>query len=129
MGGNLTLLDQRTLQLLTNREVIAIDQTALTSFEVRREKNLFGWRADMPGGKVAIAIFNGADIPLKLDRQLAEFVGDRGMRRWGARDVWQNRDLGSIRRLTFTIPPHACVLLDLHRVREDGTELAPGATK
>jgi len=129
MGGNLTLLDQRTLQLLTNREVIAIDQTALTSFEVRREKNLFGWRANMPGGKVAIAIFNGADTPLKLDRQLAEFVGDRGMRRWGARDVWQNKDLGSIRRLTFTIPPHACVLLDLHRVREDGTELAPGATK
>jgi alpha-galactosidase len=129
MGGNLTLLDQRTLQLLTNREVIAIDQTALKSFEVRREKNLFGWRADMPDGKVAIAIFNGTDVPLKLDRQLAEFVGDRGMRRWGARDVWENKDLGSIRRLTFTIRPRACVLLDLHRVREDGTELAPGAKK
>jgi alpha-galactosidase len=129
LGGNLTLLDQRTLQLLTNRDVIAINQNSLKSFEVRREKGLFGWRADMPGGKVAIAIFNVADTPLKLDRQLAEFVGDRGMRRWGAHDVWQNRDLGSIRKLIFTIPPHACVLLNLHRVREDGTELGPGPIK
>jgi alpha-galactosidase len=125
LGANLTLLDQRTLQLLTNRDVIAINQTSLNNFEARRERNLFAWRADMPGGKVAIAIFNVGDTTMKLDRQLAEFVGDRGMRRWRARNIWEGKELGGIRRLIFDIPPHACVLLELTRIKDESAASVP----
>jgi hypothetical protein len=125
LGANLTQLDQRTLDLLTNRDVIAINQTALYSFEARRERNLYAWRADLPGGKVALAIFNVGDTPMKLDRQLAEFVGDRGMKRWEARNIWTDRNLGRIRRLIFDIPPHGCVLLELRLTRAESASAEP----
>jgi hypothetical protein len=115
LGANLTLLDAKTLSLLTNRELIAINQTALKSFESRREPDLISWRANMPNGHVEIAIFNIGDVPLRKERLLAEFVGDAGNRRWYARDVWQNREIGNIRRLSLDLAPHACILLDLQR--------------
>ena len=51
VGANLTLLDAPTLALLTNRDLIAIDQTSTKSFELLQEADLTVWQAELPDGR------------------------------------------------------------------------------
>ena len=110
LGANLTMLDEPTLALLTNREVIAIDQTATESSEVLHEGTTIAWRASLPGGKVALAIFNTGDTPLKVDRKFADFGSSFGKRKWSVRNVWDAKESGRADGITQELAPHACVL-------------------
>src|SRR3546814_13119000 len=49
MGGDLRALDPATLALLTNPEVIAVDQTSEDGHQLFREGNRVGWAAREPG--------------------------------------------------------------------------------
>ena len=110
LGANLTMLDDPTLALLTNREVIAIDQTATESSEALHEGTTIAWRASLPGGKVALAIFNTGDTPLKIDRKFADFGSTFGKRKWSVRNVWDAKESGRADGITQELAPHACVL-------------------
>ena len=112
-GGNLTLLNDATLKLLTNRELIAIDQTATESSETLHDGTLIAWRARLPSGKQALAIFNTGEAPLKIDRPLADFAPGLADKTWHIRDVWQEKDLGPKTTISLQREPHACVLLML----------------
>ncbi|MGA7156115.1 MAG: glycoside hydrolase family 27 protein [Acidobacteriaceae bacterium] len=114
VGANLTLLDEPTLALLTNREVLAINQTATKSFQSLHEGDLIAWQAELPGGKVALAVFNTGNAPLKLDRKFADFNPALGAHPWRVRDVWEGKNLGLERGVSTQLAPHACVLLMLH---------------
>ena len=72
LGANLTLLDQPTLALLTNRDLIAINQTATKSFELLHHDDLIVWQANLPDGRVALAFFNTGDAPRNLKDTFAE---------------------------------------------------------
>jgi hypothetical protein len=107
LGANLTMLDAPTLALLTNKDVIAIDQTATESAEVLHEGELIVWRAKLPSG-VAIAVFNTGDTAMTVDRKLADLgAGTEGR----VRDVWARKDLGKVTTLKVEVPPHGCVLV------------------
>lgn len=114
VGANLTLLDAPTLALLTNRELIAINQTATRSFQLLHEGDLIAWQANLPDGKIALALFNSGDAPMKLDRTFAGFSHQLGGHAWNVRDVWAGKDLGRQRGVSTQLAPHACVLLTLH---------------
>ena len=110
LGANLTLLDEATLRLLTNREVIAIDQTATGSSQVLHEGNLIAWRAEMPGGGVALAVFNVGDATQRVDRGFEAF----GLaKKWRVRNVWSGEEMGTMDRLSVEVAGHGCVLVEL----------------
>lgn len=111
LGANLTMLDAPTLALLTNREVLVVDQTATKSFQLLHEGDLIAWQADLPDGKIALAIFNVGDTPLKVSREFAEFNRDLSAHAWNVRDVWEQKDLGRQRDLSMELAAHACTLL------------------
>jgi len=112
-GGNLTLLDAATLKLLTNRDLIAIDQTATESSETLHDGNLIAWRAKLSGGRQALALFNTGESPLKIARPLADLAPGLGAKPWHIHDVWQEKDLGPKTTISLQLEPHACVLLML----------------
>jgi hypothetical protein len=66
MGGDLTKLDEFTLALLTNDEVLAVDQYSSGGRELFNQKSLIGWIADAPNSTDKyVALFNARDrIPL-----------------------------------------------------------------
>jgi hypothetical protein len=66
MGGDLTKLDNVTLALLTNDEVIAVDQHSTGGRQLFNRGNLIGWSAEVPGSEDKYAaLFNARDrIPL-----------------------------------------------------------------
>jgi hypothetical protein len=122
-GGNLTMLDEETLKLLTNKDVIAIDQTAYASTQVSNSGDLIVWRAKLPEGKVALALFNVSDKTVKVGQRLAELDPELAEKHWHVRNAWSHkgsdpapphgwRQRGSM-NLIADIAPHGCLLLML----------------
>ena len=100
IGADLTKLDEFTLSLLTNDEVIAVDQASLNNRELFRRDGFYGWVADVPNSPDKyLALFNTRDggsqtaEPTKtaVMVKLAE-LGLSGVGK--VRDLWTQQDLG-----------------------------------
>ncbi len=64
MGGNLPKNDEFTLALLTNDEVIAVNQNSSNNRQLLNTNNTFVWMADVPGSKDKyVALFNTSPAP------------------------------------------------------------------
>jgi hypothetical protein len=109
MGGNLLQSDAWTTSLLTNSEVIAVDQHTTNNRPVITSDNLIVWTAKAESGSDSyVAIFNISDM-----EQTAHYAWkDLGLSslRYRLRDLWQRRDLGSATAVEVQLPPHASVL-------------------
>lgn len=115
IGANLTLLDAPTLALLTNRDVLAINQTATRSAQTLHEGDLIAWQADLPDGRFALAVFNTGDAPLKVERPFAGLSPALPAHAWRVRDVWAGKDLGTQHGVNAQLAPHACMLFLLRK--------------
>ena len=114
MGANLTLLSKDTLDLLTNKDVLRVNQTATHSAEVLHEGDLIAWRADLVGGDKAIALFNVGDTEGSIAKQLSVFGADLGGREWTVRSVYGGAAEVTGHEFIERIPAHGAVLLLLH---------------
>jgi hypothetical protein len=120
LGANLTLLDAPTLALLTNKDVIAIDQTATSSQQTPGENAVDGlgsfveWRAVLPDGRIALAFFNLGEKAIHTFSSDGEM--GPGLTPRHVRDVWAAKDLGALNDLpAIDLPPHGCALFLLSR--------------
>jgi hypothetical protein len=113
VGANLTLLDDATAQLLTNPDMLRIDQTATASREVLSDGDLVVWSANLPGNEYALALFNIGEKPITVDRNLSDFALADGV--YSMRDVWTGKSLGASARTVVTLDPHASILLVLKK--------------
>lgn len=111
LGANLTLLDEQTLRLLTNADILNIDQTATASRQVLRDGDLIVWTADLPGNKHALAAFNLGEKPITLDRSLSEFALPAG--KYNIKNAWTGERLPENSRVSATLEPHASTVLML----------------
>jgi hypothetical protein len=112
IGCDLAALDPFTLNLLTNDEVLAVDQDPLGRAATPRLKqgDLQVWVKPLQDGGSAVAAFNLGEKPLActLDLKALEIPGDARLR-----DLWRQKDLGGARELQ--VPPHGVVLLKASR--------------
>ncbi|HYL86070.1 MAG TPA: glycoside hydrolase family 27 protein [Candidatus Angelobacter sp.] len=109
MGGNLTLCDEWTESLLTNPEVLNVDQHSHGNREVLRTDKLIAWYADAVDDEQALTAFmNISDYVLPLELSWSD-VGLAGGSHF-VRDLWQRKDLGSMDRVKVRLQPHASVL-------------------
>jgi alpha-galactosidase len=111
VGANLTMLDEDTKRLLTNTEMLKIDQHATTSRQVLREGELIVWTSDLPRNEQAIALFNTGDQPLQVDKALA----DLGVpsKPHSMRNVWTGAAVKAESRVKVTLAPHASLLMTM----------------
>lgn len=113
MGGDLRALDDATLALLTNDEVIAVDQNSANNRQLFRRDGLIAWAAAEPHTPDQfIALFNTRDNgPAKVEVNL----GDLGIRRpVRVRDLWRRAPFGTAEgRVSAMIPPHGAALFRL----------------
>jgi len=62
LGSDMTKLDDFTLKLLTNPEVLAVNQHSLHNRQLSRDSDLIVWTADAPGSRDKyVAFFNAQD--------------------------------------------------------------------
>lgn len=116
MGGNLTRMDAWTTSLLTNPEVIAVDQHSTGNHAAITTQNAVVWAAkatSAPG--YYVAAFNLADSPQTLQFSWAGLGLPSGAYR--LRDLWEHRDVGVQNTVSVRLPAHASVLYRAERVR------------
>ncbi len=108
-GGDLPSNDHFTLALITNREVIAIDQNSAGNHQSYSRGDVIAWLADVPDSRERyVAIFNVGDSPLSIDLAWSD-VGVKATRA-AVRDLWQRQDVGRLDRVRQSLRPHACIL-------------------
>jgi alpha-galactosidase len=110
-GNDLRSMADEIKQILTNREVIAIDQDKLgkQGFRVSKEGRTEVWAKPLEGGDVAVALFNRGD---KAELMIAKW-GDLGLNgKHVVRDVWAHADRGKIKDLfEAEVSSHGVVML------------------
>jgi alpha-galactosidase len=123
VGANLTRMDPATESLLTNPEVLAVDQSTIGNHaivEVAR-KGIAGtddiaiWTA-REGSDPVIAVFNRSDAPATVSIPAWNKLGDQfGLDKasYRVRDLWQRKDLGPKTSLSVALPPHGAALFRL----------------
>ncbi len=110
IGCDLEHIDAFTLNLLTNDEVLAVDQDALgvSARRVATQGAIDIYKKPLEDGSVALGFFNRGDIPhtilVKLDR--LDLSGSRSFR-----DLWRQKNLGTFdNEITVTVQPHNVML-------------------
>jgi alpha-galactosidase len=117
IGADLAKLDTFTLSLLSNDEVIAVDQDPLGHAagrvwsDARREI----WARPLADGTMAVGLFNRGLHPAEVTVQWQQ-LGLQGPQ--PVRDLWQRRDLGVMPdKFSATVPRHGAVLLKVGKPR------------
>jgi hypothetical protein len=115
LGCDLSKLDEFTLNLLTNSEVLDINQDALGK-QARRVKADHAYQVfvkELEDGSTAVGLFNLTENAMKKTFSVAEanLAGT-----YTFRDVWRQKDLAKkAGKLNVEIPPHGVVLLKLSK--------------
>jgi hypothetical protein len=107
-GDDLSKLDDLGLKLLTNDEVIAVDQAGHPAVQMVGGSRQV-WRADNGDGTVTVALFNlgGERATLSADWSFLGLSGSQPVR-----DLWSGTDLGDFQgKFDAPLDPHACRLI------------------
>jgi len=105
-GGDLPSNDAFTLSLLTNPEVIAVDQHSSGNHQSYAKGTIIAWLADVPGGRDKyVAMFNIGDSAENVDLSWAD-VGVNATKAV-VRDLWERKDVGTLERIHANLKPHA----------------------
>ena len=93
-GNDLTQMSPATVRILTNPEVIAIDQdrAGVQGHRVRAEGPVEIWARPLVDGSQAVGLFNREQGTVRVTVKFAE-IGLSGSR--SLRDLWAHKDLGS----------------------------------
>jgi hypothetical protein len=112
-GGNLTKLDDWTASLLTNPEVIAVDQRGSGQHLASTDGDVLAWASKGNGGVDYLAVFNLGDVAATVKAPFAKYGIATG--KYKVRDPWERSDLPTAEGVSATIPPHGSLLLALRR--------------
>jgi alpha-galactosidase len=112
-GNDLRSMTAETRDILTNREVIAVNQDSLgrQGRKVRDDGDLEVWVRELADGGRAVALFNrsatGADMAVRWPE-----IGYPASLEAGVRDLWAHRDVGRSRgEYRANVPAHGVVMV------------------
>ena len=113
VGANLPDNDDWTLALLTNPEVLAVNQDSAGRPAQRMTNAPAGveiWARKLADQSWAVGIFNRGTIVVSIDLAWRDLGLPAKPR---LRDLWLRKDLDQQKNYTATLPPHGCVLLQV----------------
>jgi alpha-galactosidase len=93
IGCDMTKLDDFTLGLLTNDEVIEVNQDPLgiQAHRITKNENVEVWAKKMEDGSLAVGLFNRGEFASQVSVNLSD-LGLAG--KHPVRDLWRQKDLG-----------------------------------
>jgi alpha-galactosidase len=110
-GNDLSKMTPETVELLTNRDVIAVDQDGAgkQGDRVSAEGPIEVWAKPLADGSKAVGIFNRHQTPLTARVDMGS-VGFKGAVK--AKDLWQKKELGEVKgSYVVKVPAHGVVFL------------------
>lgn len=121
-GNDLRKMDADTKEILTNKEVIAVNQDKLGE-QARRfmdmgEKEI--WAKPLANGELAVCFLNRTESVWKLDydwhKQTIYFADEVNIHKkeYKIRDLWKHQDIGTTKAHTqYEIVPHGVLMVRL----------------
>ncbi|TAL77412.1 MAG: alpha-galactosidase [Bacteroidetes bacterium] len=116
-SGDITRLDEFTLSLLTNDEVIEVDQDPLgkPGYRVSKIEDIEVWIKHMEDGSIAAGLFNRGEKESKVTALWSD-LGISGEQ--NVRDLWRQKDLGMYKeKFSAKVARHGVVMV---RIRPSG---------
>jgi alpha-galactosidase len=121
-GNDLTTMSPETIRILTNKEMIAIDQDPLV-YQARRLVDVGDqevWARPLHStisGEIAVALLNRSSTAAHITFSL-DTVGIDATKGYTMHDVWSKKDYPTSRspENSFEVPPHGVVVLTIHGV-------------
>ena len=113
LSGDITRLDDFTLSLLSNDEVIAVDQDSLgrPGRRVAQDETREVWARELEGHALAVGLFNRGEEPVTVTADWAA-LGLAGKQK--LRDLWRQQDLGPFEhKFLAMVHRHGVVLVRL----------------
>lgn len=132
LGCDMERLDDFTLNLITNDELIAVNQDVLgiQAVPVVRKDGYEIWAKDLEDGAKAVGIFNIGSIshnPVEMinwgdenkSKKITLILSDLGLNgEYIFRDLWRQKNLGqSSNIMEFDVPTHGAVLVKISKVK------------
>jgi alpha-galactosidase len=115
IGCDTTQMDPFTLSLLSNDEVLDVDQDPLgrQALRVSNDGPLEVWVKDMEDGSKAVGLFNGGYSAATVTAKWFD-LGLTGKQK--VRDLWRQKDLGTYNgEFTAKVPRHGAVLVKINK--------------
>ncbi len=113
-SGDMNLLDEFTLNVLCNAELIEVNQDPLgkQGYPVVVEEEREIWKKPMEDGSVAVGLFNCGEMKQVVSLRWAD-IGTKGTYR--VRDLWRQKDLGVFaEKFETQVPRHGVIMLRLY---------------
>ena len=127
IGSDMPSMDDFTLKLLTNDEVLKVNQYSANNRQLKKDGDAIVWIADAEGSKDKyVALFNAPAAPargrrgattapaaptpsnLKVGVKIAELAQSAKVA--NIRDLWSHKDLGAKDEVTADLAPHASAI-------------------
>ncbi|MGD0516829.1 MAG: putative Ig domain-containing protein, partial [Thermoguttaceae bacterium] len=127
LGCDLTKLDAFTLNLLTNDEVLAVDQDALGKQAtcVSKVGNLLVYEKDLENGSKAVGLFNLGDSAATVTANWDDLNITGGQY---VRDIWRQVDKGHYyNQYSMTVSSHGAELIEITPNPEPATLVLLGS--
>lgn len=109
-GGDLPSSDAFTLSLITNPDVIYINQHSTHNHLILKDKGIYIWAAEAPNGDKYLAIFNTPKDQkpqqIKINNKLIDINPA-----WTVTNLWSHKKLGRFKKGFSTMVPHHGVKL------------------
>lgn len=114
IGADLLSMDDFTRSLLTNPEVLAVDQRSSGNRQLFDTDEKRAWVAKDQDGNLYLALFNLGDNKQKVE---FDFTLENLLGEYKVRDLWKRKDVGVFRNKYGTVlSPHGCALYKLTKL-------------
>jgi alpha-galactosidase len=111
IGTDLRKASRQTLDILENREVIAVDQDRLgvqgSLLRSKDGRNILV--KPLAGGDKAVVLFNETEVPQRIATSAAE-IGLPKAPGYRIRDLWAHTDRSTAGTIAATVPPHGSAM-------------------
>jgi alpha-galactosidase len=115
-SGDITRMDEFTLSLLTNDEIIEVDQDPLgkPGYRVSKSGDKEVWLRILEDGSRAVGLFNRGEKETEVTATWSD-LGIKGEQK--VRDLWRQKDLGKYNESYIaSVPRHGVVMLRMWQV-------------
>ena len=113
IGCDMTQMDDFTMNLLTNDEVLEVNQDQLgrQAGQIAQDGRIEVWAKDMEDGSKAVGLFNRSEFEAPV-KAMWQALGIKGKQQ--VRDLWRQKDLGEFtNQFEAKVPRHGVVLVRL----------------
>jgi hypothetical protein len=112
MGGDLPTLDPFTRSLLSNPDVLAVNQHGSRATIAYKQGDLRVWKSKAPAGGEYVAVFNLSDSASNVDVTWSQ-VGV-ATKPGSTQELWTHKTLSQPETLKVVLAPHAAALYKLN---------------